>query len=117
MSAMAYQITNVSIVYSTVCSGADQWNIFRVTGLCAGNSPVTGELPAQKASYAEMFSFDDVIIIFHYISANHHNYTWQYKPVEKYKSGTHNLLGATIRYRMLPKSSGFQTINSSVHFC
>ena len=26
---------------------------FRVTGLCAGNSPVTGEFPAQRASYAE----------------------------------------------------------------
>ena len=25
----------------------------RVTGLCAGNSPVTGEFPAQKASYVE----------------------------------------------------------------
>ena len=25
----------------------------RVTGLCAGNSPVTGEFPAQKFSYAE----------------------------------------------------------------
>ena len=24
-------------------------NIFRVTGLCAGNSPVTGEFPAQRA--------------------------------------------------------------------
>ena len=28
----------------------------RVTGLCAGNSPVTDEFPAQKASYAENFS-------------------------------------------------------------
>ena len=28
----------------------------RVTGLCAGNSPVTGEFPAQKASNAENFS-------------------------------------------------------------
>ena len=28
------------------------WKL-RVTGLCAGNSPVTGELPAQKASNAE----------------------------------------------------------------
>ena len=27
----------------------------RVTGLCAGNSPVTGEFPAQRASYAKMF--------------------------------------------------------------
>ena len=35
----------------------------RVTGLCAGNSPVTGEFPAQMASYAEMFPFDDVIMI------------------------------------------------------
>ena len=25
-------------------------NIFRVTGLCARNSPGTGEFPAQKAS-------------------------------------------------------------------
>ena len=28
----------------------------RVTGLCMGNSPVTGEFPAQKASNAEHFS-------------------------------------------------------------
>ena len=28
----------------------------RVTGLCAGNSPVTGEFPAQKASNAETVS-------------------------------------------------------------
>ena len=28
----------------------------RVTGLCAGNSPVTGEFPAQMASYAENVS-------------------------------------------------------------
>ena len=26
-----------------------------VTGLCEGNSPVTGEFPAQRASYAENF--------------------------------------------------------------
>ena len=28
----------------------------RVTGLCAGNSPGTGEFPAQMASYAENVS-------------------------------------------------------------
>ena len=28
----------------------------RVTGLCVGNSPVTGEFPAQKAINAEIFS-------------------------------------------------------------
>ena len=35
----------------------------RVTGLCAGNSPGIGEFPAQMASNAEMFPFDDVIMI------------------------------------------------------
>ena len=34
----------------------------RVTGLCAGNSPVTGEFPAQRASNAKMFPFDDIIM-------------------------------------------------------
>ena len=29
----------------------------RITGLCAGNSPVTGEFPAQKACNAENISF------------------------------------------------------------
>ena len=35
----------------------------RTTGLCEGNSPVTGEFPSQRASNAEMFPFDDVIMI------------------------------------------------------
>ena len=34
----------------------------RVTGFCAGNSPGTGEFPAQMASTAEMLPFDDVIM-------------------------------------------------------
>ena len=33
-----------------------------VTGLCVGNSPVTGEFPAQMASNTEIFPFDDVIM-------------------------------------------------------
>ena len=36
--------------------------MLRVTGLCAGNSPGGGEFPAQMASNAEMFPFDDVIM-------------------------------------------------------
>ena len=35
----------------------------RVTVLCARNSPVISEFPAQMASNAEMFPFDDVIMI------------------------------------------------------
>ena len=55
MSTMASQITSLTIVY---------WNIYsrrrskkspklRVTGLCAGNSPVIDEFPAQRASNEE----------------------------------------------------------------
>ena len=55
MGAMASQITSLMNAYSTVYSGADQRKL-RVTGLCEGNSPVTGEFPAQKASYAENVS-------------------------------------------------------------
>ena len=53
---MASQITGVSIVCSTVCSGADRSNKtskLHVTGLCAGNSPVTSEFPAQRTSNTE----------------------------------------------------------------
>ena len=55
MSAMASQITNLTIVYSTIYSGADKKNTskLRGTGLCEGNSPVTGEFPAHIASNAE----------------------------------------------------------------
>ena len=36
--------------------------LLRVTGLCAGNSAVTCKFPAQIASNAEMFPFDNVIM-------------------------------------------------------
>ena len=34
----------------------------RTTSLCAGNSPITGEFPAQRAVTRKMFPFDDVIM-------------------------------------------------------
>ena len=54
MDAMASQITSIIIVYS----GAYQRkkSKLRVTGFCAGNSPVIGEFPAQIASNAENVS-------------------------------------------------------------
>ena len=42
--------------------------MIRVTGLCEGNSPVTREVPAQRASNKELFPFDDVIMWSRYIS-------------------------------------------------
>ena len=63
MSEMASQITSRTIVYSIVYSSADQRrHQSRVTGLYAGNSPVTGEFPVQLTSNAENVSIDDVIM-------------------------------------------------------
>ena len=57
MSAMTSQIADVLIVYSAVCSNrSKKTSKLRVTGLCEGNSPVTGEFPAQRASNAENVS-------------------------------------------------------------
>ena len=57
MGAMASQTTRITIVYSTVIQAQIEENIkLRVTGLYAGNSPVTGEFPAQMASNAENVS-------------------------------------------------------------
>ena len=51
MGAIASQITSLTIVYWTIYSdaGPRHW-------LCAWNSPVTGEFPAQMASNAEYVS-------------------------------------------------------------
>ena len=55
MSAMASHITNVAIVYSTVCSGADKRRYQSSASLAfvKWNAPVTGEVPAQRASNSE----------------------------------------------------------------
>ena len=54
-SAMTSQITSITIVYSAVFfrHRSRKTSKLRVTGLCEGNSPVTGEFPAQRASDAE----------------------------------------------------------------
>ena len=57
MGAIASQITSLTIAYSTVYSDADKkTSKLRVIGLCAGNSPKTGEFPAQMANNAEYVS-------------------------------------------------------------
>ena len=64
----ASQITGFSFVCSTVGSGADQTrntSNFHVTGLCAGNSPLTYEFPAKRPVTRKMFPFDDVIMWLH----------------------------------------------------
>ena len=58
MSALASQITSLTTVYSTVYSRrrSQKTSKLCVAGLCAGNSPVTGEFPAQRVSNAENVS-------------------------------------------------------------
>ena len=58
MSAKASQISSVWIVYSNVYSGAEQRKRQSSASLAfvEGNSPVTGEFPAQGASKAENVS-------------------------------------------------------------
>ena len=64
MSEIAPQITSLTIVYSSVYSGADQRKLQSSVSLAIvrGNSPVTGEFPTQRASNPEMFTFDDYIM-------------------------------------------------------
>ena len=63
MSPMASQITSLTIVYSTVYSGTDKkTSKLHVTGLCEGNSPMTGEFPHKGPVMRKMFPFDDVIM-------------------------------------------------------
>ena len=54
--AMASQITNFTIVYRLFRRRWKKISKLRVTGLCEGNSAVTGEFPAQRASNAENVS-------------------------------------------------------------
>ena len=87
MGAMASEITSIMIVYPTVYSSADERKIseLRVTELCAGNSPVTGELPARMSSNTEYVSiwwrhhgydFSVVIENHSYFTANISNFTY-----------------------------------------
>ena len=57
MSAIASQITSVSVVSSTVCSGADQRKHHSSALLaCEGNPPVTDGFSLQRASNTENVS-------------------------------------------------------------
>ena len=58
---MASQITSLTIVYPTVYSrrGSKKTSNIRVTKLCEGNSPVTGEFPAQRPVTRSFDAFSD----------------------------------------------------------
>ena len=70
-SAMAFQITGVSIVCSTVCSGVDQrkYQSSTAVALVTGIHRWPVDSP-QRASSGKMFSFDDVIMVFSVLEEN-----------------------------------------------
>ena len=70
MSAMASQITGVHCLLNRLFRRrSKRTSKFSVTGLCAGNSPMTGEFLAQRASNAENVS----IWWRHHIFNHHHD--------------------------------------------
>ena len=65
MSLMASQITSLTIVYSTVYSGADQrkhQSSASLAFVCAGNSPEPVNSSHKWPVTRKMFPFDDVIM-------------------------------------------------------
>ena len=56
MSMMASQIADIPIVYLLFMHRSKKTSKLRLTDLCQGNSLVTGEFPAQRASNAEKVS-------------------------------------------------------------
>ena len=62
MSVIASQITGISIIYSTVCSGVNRRKL-HVPGLCEGNPPLTNGFPHNGPVTRKMCPFDGFIII------------------------------------------------------
>ena len=63
MGAMASQITILTIVYTPFIQAQIKENINIPSHcLCEGNSHVTGDFPAQRATDTEIFPFDDVLV-------------------------------------------------------
>ena len=58
----------------------------RFTGLCVGNSPGPVNSPHKRASYAEMFPFDDVIMYVIHLNG------WNYK-VRRFKFSNNFMIG------------------------
>ena len=56
MSHFTGHVIHIAILHGDVI----KWKHFRVTGLCAGNSPVIGEFPAQRPVTRSLYVFFDL---------------------------------------------------------
>ena len=100
MSAMASQSTNPTIVYSSVYRGTDRKKPSKAPrrGFCAGSSPVSCEVPAQRASNAENVS----------IWWRHHVYQQHLTLCRAHSLSTHVFLCATLSW--LAKRISYQVV-------
>ena len=131
MSAMTSQITGVSIVYSTVCSGADERKYQSSVSLAfvggihqwPVNSPQKGKITLK------MFPFDDVIMLYsvhsHLCKSTHHCictwglqfwrlWSWEFWPCRSWIAMKGRLLSSrALQCSCLgtPGSEGYNTID------
>ena len=64
MSAMASQVTSLTIDYHLFTRKSNKTSKLSVTGLFARNSPVTGDSPHKGPVTRKIVPFDDVIMFF-----------------------------------------------------
>ena len=121
-SMMPSHITGVSIVSLTVGSGADQGNIKAPRHwLCAGNSPVTGEFPAQKTSNAENASIwwrHHVFLGFVFIGCSVRYSNWYYARwchdcCHRQVTNRHVIDFISLTLRPIQMAAIFQTVSSN----
>ena len=110
MSEMSSQITSVSIVCNRLFRRrSKKTSELRVIGLCDGNSQVTGEFPAHRASNAENVS----IWWRHHVVFRKH--TLQYlKPENYYMDGVALCLRKIVK-DIITDSKGYQTLKGHFH--
>ena len=88
----------------------------RVTGLCAGNSPVTGEFPAQRASNAKTFPFDDVIMTRSFSPEVVVSRNITYKPVRCLKGSYYSLSTPNHSIKLLLRFLLWNITSVSYHY-
>ena len=102
MSAIASQITGVSIV----CSTADQRKKLCVACLCEGNSPVTSEFPTQRASNTE-----NVPIWWrHHALVGFEESWWRYNDTTQYWTIWNGSMWIILLYQWKPKLNSLLSI-------
>ena len=95
MTTLASQITSITVVYSTVYSDADQnkhqssASLAFVWGIHRGRW-----IPRTKASYAEMFPFDDVMLL------PAHDWHFLCQPLQKEISIWQETVSPTINWKV-----------------